>query len=78
MATTKYYTKWPDDMDKKEEDKDLMQMKTLRRRQKGKAHTSEIQLNSGHIADEDNFARDHYEEILVGDVLAQDEVTQKI
>ena len=65
------YTNWADDMGEKEMEKDPTQMNTLRLRQK-KAQTMEIQLNSWPIADKDNFARDHYEEIPVGAVLAQE------
>ena len=56
-ASTKSYTKWADDMGKKEKEENLTQMKTLRPRQKRKAHIREIP---------------------VGDVPAQDEVTQTI
>merc|ERR1712107_464551 len=66
---------WADDMGKKEIEKDLnqikkyctvvrmivhTQMKILRRRQK-KAHIMEVQLNGGSIADNVNWAREHFE-----------------
>merc|ERR1712212_1308084 len=56
-AFTKSCTKWADDLGKKEIEKDLNQMKNLRRRQK-KAHIMEVQLNGGSIADKVNFARE--------------------
>merc|ERR1711875_14949 len=55
-AFTKSCTKWTDDLGKKEIEKDLAQIKILRRRQK-KAHIMEIQLNGGSIADKVDFAR---------------------
>merc|ERR1711962_605194 len=92
-AFTKSCTKWADDLGKKEIEKDLnqmkkycttiriivhTQMKLLRRRQK-KAHIMEVQLNGGSIADKVNFAREHFEkEVPVGEVFAQDEMTDVI
>merc|ERR1712126_712223 len=57
-AFTKSCTKWADDLGKKEIEKDLAQIKLLRRRQK-KAHIMEVQLNGGSVADKVNFAREH-------------------
>merc|ERR1712126_263342 len=57
-AFTKSCTKWADALGKKEIEKDLNQMKLLRRRQK-KAHIMEVQLNGGSVADKVNFAREH-------------------
>ena len=54
-ASTKSYTKWADDMGEKEEGKDPTQMKTLRCRQKRKAHIMEIKLKDEPIADKDNL-----------------------
>merc|ERR1711917_112428 len=66
-------TKWADDLGKKEIEKDLNQMKVLRRRQK-KAHIMEVQLNGGSIADKVNWAREHFEkEVPVPQVFAPDE-----
>merc|ERR1712240_25508 len=92
-AFTKSCTKWADDLGKKEIEKDLnqmkkycttirvivhTQMKILRRRQK-KAHIMEVQLNGGSIADQVNFAREHFEkEVPVGEVFAQDEMIDVI
>merc|ERR1711936_988973 len=89
QSKKKAFTKWGDDLGKKEIEKDLAQMKKyctvirvichtqmkiLRRRQK-KAHIMEIQLNGGSVADKVAFARDHFEkEIPVTAVFAKDEM----
>ena len=57
-AYTKSCTKWDEDMGKKEIEKDLNQMKILRRRQR-KTHIIEVQTNGGSIADKVNCAGDH-------------------
>merc|ERR1712227_804531 len=73
-AFTKSCTKWADDLGKKEIEKELTQMKKLRRRQK-KAHIMEVQLNGGSVADKVDFARSHFEkEIPVNAVFAKDEM----
>merc|ERR1712119_55787 len=89
QSKKKAFTKWADDLGKKEIEKDLAQMKKycttirvivhtqmkiLRRRQK-KAHIMEVQLNGGSIADKVDFARNNFEkELPVGSVFAQDEM----
>merc|ERR1711887_372253 len=89
QSKKKSFTKWADDLGKKEIEKDLSQMKKycttirvivhtqmkiLRRRQK-KAHIMEVQLNGGSIADKVDFARNNFEkELPVGSVFAQDEM----
>merc|ERR1719150_2506075 len=75
QSKKKAFTKWADDLGKKEIEKDLAQMKKyctairvivhtqmkiLRRRQK-KAHIMEVQLNGGSVADKVAFAREHFE-----------------
>merc|ERR1712032_1205259 len=93
QSKKKSFTKWADDLGKKEIEKDLnqmkkycttiriivhTQMKLLRRGQK-KAHIMEVQLNGGSIADKVNFAREHFEkEVPVGEVFAQDEMIDVI
>merc|ERR1712045_42274 len=73
-AFTKSCTKWADDLGKKEIEKELSQMKILRRRQK-KAHIMEVQLNGGSVADKVDFAKTHFEkEIPVTAVFAKDEM----
>merc|ERR1712010_442413 len=62
-AFTKSCTKWAEDLGKKEIEKDLNQMKILRRRQK-KAHIMEVQLNGGSISDKVNFARDEMIDVI--------------